>query len=300
MLFRRAGFSFKDIGVFDDIALRTFLDPRDGGIDPHRLGVASTGAPAHLVERLAASLPADAEATFRSATASPWEREAVHHARSRVLEQLVWPLVYWTRPDDYEELIRSEHIAARVMDEVDFDGRVVCDIGAGTGRLTLAAARRAARVIAVDAVPVLLERLQDRARVAGLDNIDTRRGAFRSLPLPDRSVDVAVACSSFTTRGPHGGERALRDAERIVRRGGEVAIIWAQSPQWFTRRGYEHVTVRGPSTHGFRDVATAERLCATYYSDKAAAWVRERQSSEVPYSVLGVSPPAHLCIKRMT
>lgn len=299
MLFRRAGLSFDDIGVFDDIALRTFLDPHDAGVGPHRLGVAASGCAAHLAERIADSLPDDAAPVFRSALASTPSPAAVQRARSRVLEQLAWPLIYWTRPGDYEELILSEHIAARVIDELNIDGRVVCDIGAGTGRFTLAAAERAQTVIAVDAIPQLLQRLRDRALRAGLHNIETQRGSFCALPLADRSVDLAVACSSFTTTGPHGGVRALREAERVVRPGGEVAIIWAQHPEWFAQRGYEHVVVRGPQTHGFRDVSTAERLCATYYSKEAAAWVREHQTSDVPYSVLGVSPPDHLCIKRM-
>lgn len=299
MLFRCAGLSFDDIGVFDDIALRTFLDPCDGGVDPLHLGVAASHSGKQLCERIVACLPEDAAQIFRTAVASDPPPAAVQRARSHVLEQLAWPLIYWTRPDDYEELIRSEHIAGRVIDELDIAGRVVCDIGAGTGRFTLAVADRARAVIAVDAVPQLLQRLRETARRAGLHNVETRRGSFGALPLDDRSVDLAVACSSFTTNGPHGGIRALRDAERVVRPGGEVAVIWAQDPKWLLHRGYEHIVVRGPQTHGFRDVATAERLCAMYYSDNAAAWVRKHQSAAVPYSVLGVSQPDHLCIRRM-
>lgn len=299
MLFRRAGLTFDDLGLLDDIALRTFLDPCDGGVDPERLGVAAIGCTADLAERIAGSLPEDAALIFRGAVASSPSPAAVRRARSRVLEQLAWPLIYSTRPEDYDDLTLSEHIATRVIDELDIDARVVCDIGAGTGRFTLVAAERAQRVIAVDAVPALLQRLGDRARRAGLENIETRRGSFCALPLADGSVDLAVACSSFMTTGPHGGLRALREAERVVRRGGEVAIIWAPHPEWFMQHHYEHIVVRGRQTHGFRDVATAERLCATYYSEAAAAWVRKHQTSDVPYSVLGVSPPHDLCIKRL-
>lgn len=207
--------------------------------------------------------------------------------------------MYWTRPDDYAELVSGERINARVLEELDIDGKDVCDIGAGSGRFSLVAARHAHRVIAVDAVPALLQRLERRARREHVDNIDIRRAAFRALPLPDHSVDLAVACSSFTTAGAHGGLRALREAERIVRPGGVVAIVWPQHPSWYGQQGYEHVVVRGQGTVCFRDTATAERLCALYYSAEAAQWVREHATGDVPYAVLGVPPPNDLCIRRI-
>ena len=205
--------------------------------------------------------------------------------------------MYWLRPDDYEALVYGELIPDRLIDELELDRRVVCDIGAGSGRFSLIAATRARRVVAVDAVPELLRRLRHWAALRGLDNIETRRGDFAQLPLEDGSVDVAVACSSFTSRGPLGGSRAIREAERIVRPGGTVAVIWPQHPRWFAARGYACVHVSAPAAVRFRDVATAVELCRTYYSAAAARWVREHATAEVPYSVLGVSPPCEVCVK---
>ena len=288
---------FEDIGAFDNEALRTFLDPHDGGIDPSVLGIAATGDPV-LVDRLSRSLPLQSAPIFLHAVRQERSRKEIHNARCLIRDRLFWPLVYWTRPDDFEDLVWGERIPERVFDELDLDGKEVCDIGAGTGRFTIAAARRARRVIAVDMVPVMLQRLQRSAAAAGLDNIEVFRAPFRELPLADRSVDVAVACSSFMTAGPHGGPSALEEAERVVRPGGSVAVIWPQDPAWLLEHGFEHVRVSGHPCHAFRDVVTAERLCATYYSDAAAAWVREHQACDVPYSVLGSTPPNDVCIKR--
>ena len=290
-------FGFEDIAAFDDEALRTFLDPRDGGIAPAVLGRAAVGCAPKLVCRIRAALPADAAIAF-DASHRPSTPAIVERARRHVMEVLFWPLVYWTMPDDYEELIRGEHIHDRIVDELDLSGRDVCDIGAGTGRFTLPAAQRARRVIAVDAVPALLDRLDARARAEGLDNIEIRRGRFAALPLPDGSVDVAVACSAFTSSGPHGGVTALAEAERVVRPGGVVAVIWPQEREWFTERGFEYVHSRGNPVLEFRDVDTAERLCRMFYPAAAARWVRRHRSRAVPYAILGVSPPNDVCIKR--
>lgn len=294
----RAGLRFEDIAAFDDAALATFLDPADGGVAPDELGIAAGACDRAMLTRIAASLPPDPARRFVRAAGVHAPAETVAHAQRHVLDQLFWPLVYWTRPDDYAELIRGERIAARVLDELDVGGKDVCDIGAGTGRFALAVARQARRVVAIDAVPALLGRLQTTARQRGLA-IETRRGSFRALPMPDRSVDLAVACSAFTITGPHGGLRALREAERIVRPGGTVAIIWPQHPAWFRAHGYQHVVVRGCGSIQFRDVSTAQRLCAMYHSAAAARWVRQHATADVPYSVLGVQPPNDLCVRRI-
>lgn len=265
VLFRRTGLSFDDIGVFDDIALRTFLDPPDGGVDRRCLGLAS-GANVRLVERIGAYLRPDVAFSFHRALASSPSPTTVQRARSRVLEQLVWPLVYWTRPDDFDDLV----------------WRNGSPIACSTSSTWTARSSATSEPAPGGSHPPRLD----------------VRGAFRALPLADRCVDVAVACSSFMTAGPHGGPTAPGEAERIVVSGGGVAIIWPQDAGWLRRHGLEHVQVAANPCHSFRDQATAERLCATCYSDAAAAWVREHHARDVPYSVLGSSLPNDVCIKR--
>jgi ubiquinone/menaquinone biosynthesis C-methylase UbiE len=216
-----------------------------------------------------------------------------------VTESLFWPLVYWTRPREYDELFAGESIHDGVFGSLDLDGRAVCDIGAGSGRFTILAARRARSVVAIDIVAPLLEILQNKAHEERLGNVEVRRGAFRCLPLDDASVDFAVACSAFTTCGPHGGDAALAESERVVRTGGQVAVIWPSEPEWFEARGYSYVSFTANAHHTFRDVDRAAYLCGRYYSAEAEAWVREHNTAEVPYAVLGVKPPNDMCIKRI-
>ncbi|WP_117208308.1 class I SAM-dependent methyltransferase [Allorhizocola rhizosphaerae] len=56
--------------------------------------------------------------------------------------------------------------------------RTVVDLGAGTGRFALAAARVFDHVTAVDVSPAMLEMLRTRARAEGLSNLDVVRGGF--------------------------------------------------------------------------------------------------------------------------
>jgi ubiquinone/menaquinone biosynthesis C-methylase UbiE len=154
-------------------------------------------------------------------------------------------------------------------------------------------------VIAVDAVPALLQRLEAHATALGLDNIETRRGGFLRLPLEDASVDLAVACSALTSHAPWGGEEALREATRIVRSGGQVVVIWPDDPAWFTARGFAYLSLPGNDELRFADVATAERICRDFYSDEAAEWVRSHGSATIPFAVLGIPPPSDACFLRV-
>jgi SAM-dependent methyltransferase len=54
----------------------------------------------------------------------------------------------------------------------------VVDLGAGTGQFTLAVAEHAARVVAVDVSPEMLERLEANVAGAGATNVECRRAGF--------------------------------------------------------------------------------------------------------------------------
>lgn len=285
------------LAALDDDGLRTFLPP-DGDAGPGRLGTALQGEEYdELAARIARVLPEDRRRDFVDAREWPESPLVVAMRRRQALDTLFWVLLYWNDPEAYEELVAGEQIHPGLLQALDLDGRVVADLGAGAGRFTLFAARHAARVIAVDPVPPLLDRLRRKVEDQELSNVETVRGDFMHLPLDDASVDVAVACSSLTSTAPSGGECAIAEAERIVRPGGDVVVIWPDAPQWFCDRGFTYMALPGNAEMHFRDVDSAARICADFYSAEAAQWVRDNDARVVPFAVLGVSPPSDACFK---
>ncbi|MCL5271250.1 MAG: methyltransferase domain-containing protein [bacterium] len=75
-------------------------------------------------------------------------------------------------------------------------GDTVLDMGAGTGNFALRAARRCARVWAVDVSPAMLTRAREKAAAAGLANIEFRQGGFltyeHSGPAPAAIISQAA------------------------------------------------------------------------------------------------------------
>ena len=99
----------------------------------------------------------------------------------------------------------------------------VADLGCGEGYLTIEAARWAKRVTAIDRSPDVLERGRALAKRRKLTNITWKRGDLEKLPLPDRSVDIALL-SQALHHSEHP-DRALAEARRILRPGGRVLAL---------------------------------------------------------------------------
>jgi len=76
-------------------------------------------------------------------------------------------------PDPAEDL---SVLAAHGLDATS----TVVDLGAGTGRFALAAARRFGRVVAVDVSPAMVQWLRERAAAAGVANLRCERAGFLS------------------------------------------------------------------------------------------------------------------------
>ncbi|MDP9265728.1 MAG: class I SAM-dependent methyltransferase [Chloroflexota bacterium] len=89
------------------------------------------------------------------------------------------------RPDPAREL---RDIGA----EATLRRRDVLEVGAGDGRLTLAIAALAERVLAVDADPGAIEAARLAARRAGIRNVSFRVAPAQDLGLGRRRFDVAV------------------------------------------------------------------------------------------------------------
>jgi ubiquinone/menaquinone biosynthesis C-methylase UbiE len=138
----------------------------------------------------------------------------------------------------------------------DWDGRVVLDLGCGSGFHLPRFAATAARVYGVEPHPGLVRLAARRTR--SLAHVDVLPGTAQQVPLPDRSVDVAHARWAYFF-GP-GCEPGLAELDRVVRRGGTAFVIDNDATRstfgaWF-RRGYpavDPVTVeRFWSTRGWR------------------------------------------------
>jgi len=118
---------------------------------------------------------------------------------------------------------------------------VAVDLGAGTGKLTRALARRVPRVIAVE--PDERMRAVLAARSPG---VEVRAGRGETIPLPDASADGVFISSAWHWMD---AELALAEITRVLRDGGRMGLIWTSRDRqvgWLRDLGHRRAPGAAP------------------------------------------------------
>lgn len=301
-------FVLDDLDIFDGEALRELMRGGALGLSPTELGMALHGASDDLRRRVGEALPDTEREAYERGVRR--ESPALSAALERhLLDALFWELTYWKTPELYEELIEGEPIHAGIFDQLEPElrGKVVADAGAGTGRATDACLLRGVEyVYAVEPSPGLrriLVRLVSARDLA--ERVEVRAGRFDALGLADATVDVALACSAFTSRRGEGGEDGLAEMRRVTRPGGLIVIVWPrpQDYRWLAAHGfqYEAVPLSEDLEVRFRSPESALALARRFYAGKPEVerYLLEHGGASVPYSVIGPNPPNDYCWLRV-
>ena len=133
--------------------------------------------------------------------------------------------------DGYDRYVAPQEVdlASEALRLVGLEpGQRFLDVAAGTGGLSLPAARLGAQVLATDWSPAMIERFEARVREEGLSNAAGRVMDCHALELPDDHFDVTG--SQFGVMLVPEQPRALRELVRVTRPGGRVLVIAYGSP----------------------------------------------------------------------
>jgi ArsR family transcriptional regulator len=110
------------------------------------------------------------------------------------------------------------HLALRLTPAI-----TIADLGAGEGLVSQLLAHRAKQVWCIDNSAKMVEVGTELAQKNGLANLAYKHGDIEQVPLPDKSVDLAIL-SQALHHAQHP-QAAVSEAYRILKPGGQILIL---------------------------------------------------------------------------
>jgi arsenite methyltransferase len=162
-------------------------------------------------------------------------------------------------PKQYQQVLENpDRVAALQVDRVIATlgvtpGMRVADLGAGSGVFTIPLAKAVGsqgRVFAVDIDPGLLAIVADKAKAAGVANVQTVVAADVDARIPE-PVDLIFVCDTMH----HLPKQAeyTKQFPKLLREGGRVAVIDFAEGHWPS--GHEQFTITPSQVDGWMTAA---------------------------------------------
>lgn len=126
----------------------------------------------------------------------------------------------------YDEFVAPTHadVSEAALETADLrPGMRFLDVAAGTGALSLPAARRGAHVVATDIAPAMVDHLAAHAAAEGLSNLEAQVMDGHALDFEDDTFDIAG--SQYGVMLFPDMPRALDEMARVTVPGGRVCLV---------------------------------------------------------------------------
>lgn len=123
-----------------------------------------------------------------------------------------------------------------------FESANVLDVGAGTGYVTIPAAKQTkGTVYALDVDQEILQYLDEKAKQAGINNVKQVVGDFIQIPLENATVDLAIASLSLHEVTPL--HNALQEIHRVLKTDGILLCVEFEPEGETTKRRVPSATM---------------------------------------------------------
>ncbi|MEN8140843.1 MAG: class I SAM-dependent methyltransferase [Thermodesulfobacteriota bacterium] len=129
---------------------------------------------------------------------------------------------YDARHADFRDM---EAESNKVLDTLGLKmGDLLIDFGAGTGTFAIQAARRGARVFAVDVSQAMIAQAQSKAAGAGQDSIEFHQAGFLTYSHEEQPVDAIITTFAFHHLPDFWKGIALQRLNRMLKPAGQLFI----------------------------------------------------------------------------
>lgn len=135
-------------------------------------------------------------------------------------------IIYNKHPEQFDTNAPIRWGIDEIHEITSLEGKVVADVGAGSGRIAFLVGPLVQTVFAVEPVSSFRKYMKEKAAEKGVENLYIMDGTLDSIPLPDHSLDILITSNAI---GWNLMEE-LNEIKRVVKPGGH-AIHLLQSDE---------------------------------------------------------------------
>ena len=146
-------------------------------------------------------------------------------------EQALWEIadliIYNKHPDLYDSSSGIQWDIKDITSITSLDGKIVADIGAGSGRIAFLVAPFSKSVYAVEPITSFRSFMKEKADKKGTKNLHVMDGTLDAIPLPDDTLDVLITSNAIGWKL----DEELKEIERVVIPGGHAIHLLQAEPE---------------------------------------------------------------------
>jgi len=135
-------------------------------------------------------------------------------------DELLWEIadliVYNKHPDIYDKKVNFRWNIEEIVDKKLLEGKVVVDVGAGSGMLAFMLSQYAKTVYAIEPISSFRTFIRQKATRNNFRNVYAVDGFLDSIPFPDNFFDILFTSNAIGWNL----DQELREIERVVKPGG--------------------------------------------------------------------------------
>jgi SAM-dependent methyltransferase len=144
---------------------------------------------------------------------------------SSYCDEAVWEvadlILYNKYPELYDELVPFNWEIDEITDKEALKGKVVADVGAGTGALAFLLAEFAEKVFAIEPCSAFRTYIKQKMLTQDVSGITVMDGFLHSIPLADNSLDILITSNAIGWNI----EKELSEIERVLKPNGQAFHI---------------------------------------------------------------------------
>jgi SAM-dependent methyltransferase len=155
------------------------------------------------------------------------DQEDVDKHCQEALWEIADLIIYNKSPERFDAQAPIKWKIGEIKAITSLEGRVVADIGAGSGRIAFLVAPIAQTVFAVEPLSSFRTFMKEKAVKKDMHNLHVMDGTLDSIPLPDHTLDVLITSNAI---GWNLNEELI-EIERVIKPGGHAIHLLQSNEQ---------------------------------------------------------------------